>query len=429
MVERLGEYLAEAPLQELARIRPLALAKRLSLDEKQLLAACLIGASQGLLTLLWDIICPLCRVPSQVKDSLKAIKDHGNCQACQSDFELDFANSIELIFRIAADIQSSDTGVYCIGGPAHSPHVVAQVRLAPGERFELDLALADGAYRLRGPQLPYLIDFRVLPEARAARWELSLSQGPLPELPRQLKPGQQLFVFVNDTPHEVVARIERTASRSDACTAARAAATPLFRDLFPGECLAPDQLIQVEQVTLLFTRLDHAANLYFELGDSRAFARMHEHFRQLDNLIRREGGSLIKTVGEGTCAVFTEPVMALRTALAMRDLEEPNLRIAVHRGPAMAATINDHLDYFGSTVNATFQLLESLPPPSATPGAEPSRPRIVVSDAIARDPQVATAVSQSAQPLQLKPTSPPPSSGRPRQDMYIHELVEAPNKN
>src|SRR5262249_24057688 len=45
VVERLAEYLAEAPLQELARIRPLALAKRLSLDEKQLLTACLYGAS------------------------------------------------------------------------------------------------------------------------------------------------------------------------------------------------------------------------------------------------------------------------------------------------------------------------------------------------------------------------------------------------
>ncbi len=420
VVERFGEYLAEAPIQELARIRPLALAKRLSLDEKQLLAACLFGASQGLLTMLWDIICPICRIPSQVKDSLKAIQEHGRCEACQSDFELDFANSIELIFRIASDIQSTETGVFCIGGPAHSPHVVAQVRLAPGERFELDLALTEGAYRLRGPQLPYLIDFRVLPDALAARWELSLMRGPLAELPRQLKPGQQLFVFINDTPHEVVARIERTASRSDACTAARAAATPLFRDLFPGECLAPDQLVQVEQVTLLFTRLDHAQELYFELGDSQAFARLHEHFRRLDGLIRREGGSLVKTVAEGACAVFTEPVMAIRAALAIRELDEPQLRVAVHRGPAMVATINDHLDYFGSTVSITAQLLDALPTPQAS-----SRPRIIVSDSIASDPQVVTAVSRAQHHLHLKPSPLPLSQSRT--DVYPHEVLEAPH--
>ena len=101
--------------------------------------------------------------------ALKLIKEHGHCEACQSDFALDFASSIELIFRIAADIQSAETGVFCIGGPAHSPHVVAQVRLAPGERFELDLALTEGTYRLRGPQLPYLIEFRVWPNAGKPR--------------------------------------------------------------------------------------------------------------------------------------------------------------------------------------------------------------------------------------------------------------------
>jgi class 3 adenylate cyclase len=422
VVERLGKYLAEAPMQELARIRPLAIAKRLSLDEKQLLAACLYGASTGLFTMLWDIICPICRIPSQVKDSLKAIKEHGRCEACQSDFELDFANSIELIFRIAADIQSTETGVYCIGGPAHSPHVVAQVRLAPGERFELDLALAEGSYRLRGPQLPYLVDFRVMPDALAARWELSLSRGLLPEMPRQLKPGGQLFVFVNDTPHEVLARIERTASRSDAFTAARAAATPLFRDLFAGECLAPDQLVQVEQVTLLFTRLNRAQELYFELGDSPAFRRMHEHFRKLDDIIRREGGSLIKTVEGGACAVFTEPVMAIRAALAMRELDEPQLQIAVHRGPAMVTTINDHLDYFGSTVSATVQLLDALRTAEA-----PSLPRVAVSDSIAGDPQVVAAVTRFANDLHLKPS--PSLLGQSRNGIYAHEVMELAQPN
>ncbi len=420
IVERFGEYLASAPVQELVRIRPLALAERLSLDEKQLLTACLIGAREGLLTMLWDVICPICRIPSQVKDSLKAIKEHGRCEACQSDFELDFANSIELIFRIASDIQSTEIGVFCIGGPVHSPHVVAQVRLAPGERFELDLTLAEGAYRLRGPQLPYLIDFRVLAGAPAARWELSLARGPLPELPRQLKPGRQLFVLVNDSPLEIVSRIERTTSRSDALTAARAAATPLFRELFPGECLAPDQLVQIEQVTLLFTQMDHVEELYFELGDSKAFARLHDHFRKLDAILRREGGSLIKTVGEGARAVFTEPVMAIRAALAIRELDEPNLRVAVHRGSAMVATINDHLDYFGSTVSTTAQLLNAPPISTAS-----SRPRIVVSDSIAGDAAVIAVISQAANRLHLKPGSSLP--GGSRNDVYVHELTELAN--
>src|SRR5262249_15061795 len=71
VVERVSVFLAPAPAQEVARIRPLALARRLSVDPDELVAACLHGARRGLLILLWDIICPLCRIPSEVKETLK----------------------------------------------------------------------------------------------------------------------------------------------------------------------------------------------------------------------------------------------------------------------------------------------------------------------------------------------------------------------
>ena len=94
-------------------------------------------------------------------DTLRAIAEHAHCEACHLDFQLDFANSIELIFRVHPEIREADLGTYCIGGPAHSPHVLAQVRVAPGERIELDFELPAGSYRLRGPQLPWSVDFQV----------------------------------------------------------------------------------------------------------------------------------------------------------------------------------------------------------------------------------------------------------------------------
>ncbi len=386
VVERFGEYLASAPVQQLARIRPIALAQRLSVDERQMVAACLHGAREGLLSLVWDILCPLCRIPSQTQDSLKLLKEHGNCQACQSNFELDFANSIELVFRIAPDIKDCETGVYCVGGPAHSPHVVAQVRLKPGEKFSCDLNLGEGLYRVRGPQLPYVAEFRVLADSGVSRWELDLSRGPTAETPRTVQAGTQFLVLTNDQSHELVARLERVASRSDALTAARAAATPLFRELFPGECLSGNQLIRIEQITLLLTRLDRAQQLYFELGDARAFERVHEHLQQLNQIVQREGGSMVKTLTEGIEAVFTEPLNAIRAGLAMRELGESDLSIAIHRGPAMVATLNDHLDYFGATVSTVEQLLASTP-------QRGSAPQLVVSNAIAMDEAVAETVA------------------------------------
>ena len=386
VVERFGDYLATAPVQQLARIRPIALAQRLSVDERQMIAACLHGAREGLFALVWDIICPLCRIPSQTQDSLKLLKEHGNCQACQSNFELDFANSIELVFRIASDIKDCETGMYCVGGPAHSPHVVAQVRLKPGEKFTCDLNLGEGLYRVRGPQLSYVAEFRVLTGSGVSRWELDLSRGPTADTPRTVQAGAQFFVLTNDQGHELVARLERVASRTDALTAARAAATPLFRELFPGECLSGNQLIRVEQISLLLTRLAHAQQLYFELGDARAFERVHDHFQQLNQIVQREGGSMIKTLNEGIAAVFHEPLGAIRAGLAMRELNEPDLSVAIHRGPAMVATLNDHLDYFGATVSTAEQLLATAP-------QQGSAAQLVVSNAIAMDEAVAEIVA------------------------------------
>jgi serine/threonine protein kinase/class 3 adenylate cyclase len=389
VVERLGDFLAHAPAQEVARIRPLALARRLGLDPDQVVAACLHGACEGLLVLLWDILCPVCRIPSEVRDTLRALREHGHCEACGINFELDFANSVELIFRAHPEVRATELGVYCVGGPAHSPHVVAQVRVGAGERVELDLALDEGAYRLRGPQLPYVLDFRVEAAAPLARWDLSLARGLPPDWPRSLRAGRQVLSLANESDRELLARLERAAPRADALTAARASTLALFRELFPGEVLAPGQLVSVATVTLLVTDLDRAGELYETLGDARAFAVLHEHFRLLDEGIRRHGGAVVKTVGEGLLAAFSEPVGAVQVALGLQGLlarggetKGLRLRVGVHRGPAMVATFNDQLDYYGVTVRQAARL------PGLARGGE-----VVLTQAVAGDPQVAALLT------------------------------------
>ena len=41
--------------------------------------------------LSWDLLCPLCRSPSDVKDTLKQLREHGRSEACGVDFALDFS--------------------------------------------------------------------------------------------------------------------------------------------------------------------------------------------------------------------------------------------------------------------------------------------------------------------------------------------------
>jgi class 3 adenylate cyclase len=402
VVERLGEYLASGSSQEVARIRPLSMAEHFGLDPDQVVAACLHGVREGLLELHWDLLCPVCRISCQITDTLRAIAEHAHCAACNLDFRLDFANSIELIFRVHPEVRQADLGTYCIGGPSHSPHVPAQVRVAPGERIELELELTEGTYRLRGPQLPWTVDFPVRGSTGPRRWELELAPGSTPVGPAGLRAGDQVLVLNNGYDRELVVRVERTASRGDALTAARAASLALFRELFPDELLAPGQLATVSTVTFLVTALDpdQADALYQSLGDARAFGVLHEHFRRLGDAIRQGGGAVVKTQGEGLVASFSEVSSAVRTALELPgrlvgdEATRPlRLRIGIHRGPALAATLNDQLDYFGTTARQAARALDQ-----ARAG------ELVLTRAVAADPEVAALLGERRLVTEVVPT-------------------------
>ena len=203
-----------------------------------------------------------------------------------------------------------------------------------------------------------------------------------------LRAGSQTISLKSEFDQELVVRIERMASRDDALTAARASALALFRELFPGEILSPGQLISIATTTLMVTALDHADDLYANLGDARAFEAIHEHFELLEERIRREGGAMVKTVNEGILGAFSDSAAAVRVGLELAEvLASGNLtrglaiRAAVHRGPAMAATINEHLDYFGLTVAQSSALLR-----------EAKSGELVLSQAVASDPAVVAAL-------------------------------------
>ena len=411
VIDALGEFLASAPDQEVARIRPLALARRLRLEPSRVVSACLHGARDGLLVMLWDLLCPLCRVPSEVVDTLKALRDHGRCEACGLDYELDFARSVEMIFRVHPEIRDADLGVYCIGGPSHSPHVVAQVRVEPGERIELDLGLSEGTYRVRGPQLPHAREIRVEPSGAPRKLEMDLEPGAVATERVSLRAGAQTLALSNRFDRELVVRVERTASRDDALTAARASSLALFRELFPGEILSPGQLVGVSAMTILVTALEETDALYSGLGDAGAFAVMHEHFLLLEERIRREGGALIKTVGEGGLAAFADSASAVRVGLAMGEILASGertaglkARAAIHRGPAIAATINNHLDYFGLSVARASALLRAGGPSD-----------LLLSEEVAADPAVMVILRAMGMEPEVVPVSLP---GLPAADAF-----------
>ncbi|WP_145283380.1 protein kinase domain-containing protein [Pirellulimonas nuda] len=363
LVDRLSQHLAEAPAQEVAQIRPVALADKLGLDEGAVIDACLLGAAQGLLRMEWDVLCPTCRVAADSKQALKQLSAHTHCEACDADFRSDLAGAVELVFRVHPEIRNTSVGRYCVGGPWHAPHVVAQLRLEPGERLELELELPAGDYLLRGPRLPGAVPLRVQPSGAPSQHEFALEAAADPKRTVALRAGKQLLTLDNRYDVQQIVRIEKTIPRGDVLTAARAAALPRFRELFPGEVLDSGNTISAEQVSLLTTAIPEVDHLYARHGDAQGYAVVERHLRVLESTIRAGRGEVVKVVGEGVMAAFDDVGDAVRSALAIdaalaADPITSNLALAigVHRGPAIVTTSNDRLDYFGAVARQALAL-------------------------------------------------------------------------
>jgi class 3 adenylate cyclase len=179
--------------------------------------------------------------------------------------------------------------------------------------------------------------------------------------------------------------LERMAWTDQATTAAEVTALQMFRDLFSTEALRPGEQISVGTLTVLFTDLRHSTQLYREIGDATAFGRVMSHFDVLRKEITENDGAIVKTIGDAVMAVFRSAADALTAMLeAQRKLAQPaegtmplTLKAGLHTGPCIAVTLNDRLDYFGSTVNMAARL-EGL-----STGSD-----VIISGAVHDDPRV-----------------------------------------
>jgi class 3 adenylate cyclase len=242
---------------------------------------------------------------------------------------------------------------------------VAQVRLAAGERFACELNLSEGAYRVRGPQLPFTIDLRVSHNSLVKRVELSLARPP--GSPRTtLSVGSQVIHLCNDSAVDQQVRIERTAARHDALSAARASTMALFRELFPHEVLSADQIVSVARITVMRIQIHGTQQLYESLGDSAAFGQIRSALQGILDTVKEHSGAVVKTIGEGVLASFPDAISAVQAAVTVLchtvGGNELQVAAAVHCGSAMVATLEDRLDYFGKTLQTLERLIVAAKP-------------------------------------------------------------------
>ena len=388
IVALLVDYIERADEFAVARLRPYELARQWNRSKRDALQTCLCATRAGILDLQWNLICPMCRGGGST-ESLKDIASSVHCPGCNIDFNANFEQSVELTFRPNPAIREVETEMFCVGGPQVTPHVAAQQLLSPGARRSIDVELEEGRYRLRAMGLPGWQHLRVTNDGTCVRTLRATPDG-WPDEEIEIGKCSQLQ-FENGTDDEQLFILERTAWSDDAATAAEVTALQVFRDLFASEALRPGEQISVGTLTVLFTDLKNSTRLYREIGDATAFGHVMNHFDVLKQVIAEENGALVKTIGDAVMAVFRQPASALKAMLHVQQrLASPanggqalTVKAGLHTGPCIAVTLNERLDYFGSTVNLAARL-----------EGQSSGDDVVISSAVYSDPAVQEFLSK-----------------------------------
>ncbi len=297
----LFNHLEQAQDTDLYRMNPRYLASKLRLDERQTLDLLALGLREGLFTLNWEVQCPACHSQISYFNSLQQSHSHVRCIGCSTEFEAHFDDHVQVTFNIHPNIRTLSKNVTKTGD------VLSQVlrQSQQGQR-----ATADG---------------NTLTVLKLKR-EQEVSFAPL-------------------TAHELLT-------------------IQAFRDFFKSETLPEGENFEVRRVAMLFTDLAGSTALYTRKGDPNAYNLVREHFTILRQVVDQNQGAVIKTIGDAVMAAFISEANAMRAAVqAQHEIQAYNrnhnlpdndclmLKIGLHAGPSLYVSLNERLDYFGSTVN------------------------------------------------------------------------------
>lgn len=146
-----------------------------------------------------------------------------------------------------------------------------------------------------------------------------------------------------------------------------------YRELMGSDVLSLDQSLQIMKSVILFTDIKGSTEMYEKLGDAKAFALVREHFQILFDTIKKFDGVPIKTIGDAVMGVFTSPYKAMAASIVIQQKliersktktedEKIEVKIGLHTGAAIVVTLNEKLDYFGTTVNIAARIQSEAEP-------------------------------------------------------------------
>jgi class 3 adenylate cyclase len=397
LISKLESHIRTADDLALYRINAFSFAKERHLSENEIIDLFLHATALGIFSMDWSLYCPQCCCVVESFRSLKGLQNHYHCAFCQVGFEAALDEYIAVGFTVSANIrkiafhdpeqlpawdkffktQNTADGLLPDGQPlvnAKASVARSVTYLPAGETTSIEIEADEGTVSATCPSGRAALMITIAGAPASAPQTVSVAYGDNQvngHDVREMAPGKIVFNLENKTSERGMFAIAVLPPGFDMAGAPvhfipflngkRLLTTQAFRDLFRSEVIKAQEGIAVRDITLLFTDLKGSTALYDRIGDLNAFALVQRHFDLLQDVINRHHGAIIKTIGDAVMATFLEPADAVAAALSMRnEIDAFNakqadraiiLKIGIHKGAAIAVTLNERLDYFGQTVN------------------------------------------------------------------------------
>ena len=365
--DTLRAFIETAPEHELIEINPKTLARRHKLNLMSTLKGLLHLTKAGIFDLTWTVRCPHCKGPTHRSGTLHELTEHSHCPLCTDDFDAGFDRNVALSFSVnpsVVTIAGLDEFEVALAIASFEFEPGMSVNLDPGEHHELALTLTEGNYGVMRQGKGQMIN---IPVARGEgdssfqSAELVFEDEGLMLRAVPLAPGRATIVIANQGTEPMEFLIAKLV-RPDWTDAALVTTLQEFRDLFSEEMLSPSESFSIRNLSFVFTDLKSSTEMYERRGDSKAFYLVKEHFKIMEAVVRDFDGGIVKTIGDAVMAVFQSPEQALVAARSMVERFEVYnaehhtqnqivVKIGIHSGPCIAVTLNDRIDYFGTSVN------------------------------------------------------------------------------
>lgn len=417
VISKLETFIRSAPDLDLFRVNPIQYAADQSMAEPEALALFLQAAKVGLFEMDWHIVCPHCGFIIESLQRMSQLHTHYVCTICASERDYALDDYILVAFSISPQVRAiqyhdpeslsiedlylnyrlskelisplptfpswRDAVIYVtkyIGYVQPAERVMVEFDLPPGvlratdsrtclqlsithaqnqQTSVIPLRLVDGRFQSDDPEMQPRALTRYTADQQPVQFRYDLE--------RELPSGKVMIEVQNMQAHRCALLMYYPGEMPTPILALRPSlsgkrllTTQTFRDLFRSEVVNTDETLLIKDITFLFTDLKGSTALYEQVGDTKAFFLVHQHFDALRRVIRERNGAIVKTIGDAVMAVFDNPVEATSAALEMIDaLSEFNrtisqeliLKVGIHRGHSMAVTVDERMDYFGQNVN------------------------------------------------------------------------------